>query len=265
MRRTLLSLLVLVWGVSCKQAPEKTNTEKPLMEEVVADEQLPYPENLKKIFKVHGGLDKWKSKRVLSFDLPKGETTERHTIDLYSRNEKITMPGISMGSQGSDIWLLDEAGMYKGDPVFYHNLMFYFYAMPFVLADGGIQYGETEPLDYEGKIYPGIRISYDDGVGLSAKDEYFLHYDPETFQMAWLGYTVTFKTGEKSDNVRWIRYNDWMPVEGLMLPRSITWHQYEGRTIQEARDPVVFENVSLSEEALSTNFFDAPEGAKTMN
>lgn len=175
------------------------------------------------------------------------------------------MPEISMGSNGKDIWLLDKKEAYEGDAIFYHNLMFYFYTMPFVLSDDGINFAEAEALEFEGASYQGIRISYNDGVGLSAKDEYLVHYNSEIFQMEWLGYTVTYSSGEKSDNVRWIRYNDWMDVDGLKLTKSLTWHDYEGRTIKEARDPLFFENVALSETSLPANFFTTPESAKVVS
>lgn len=264
MKSVLVSLLIIM-GVSCKEAPKSTKTEKPEAEKVTETDLSHYPEALIKVFAAHGGVETWKSKRMLTFDILKGDKTEKHTIDLYSRDEKIEISGISMGSQGKDIWLQDGQGMYQGDPIFYHNLMFYFYTMPFVLADEGIVYGESEPLVFEGDTYPGIRISYEDGVGLSAKDEYFLHYDRKTFQMVWLGYTVTFRSGEKSDNVKWIRYNDWMTVNGLLVPKSLTWYEYEGRTIKEPRDPLIFDNVSFSEATPSPDFFDRPEGAKVVN
>lgn len=249
----------------CKEAPKEMKTESRVVATEAKIDDSKYPDALRKIFEAHGGLPTWKTKRVLSFDIAKPEQTEKHTIDLYSRNEKIEMPGIAMGSYGNDIWLLDEKEAYKGDAVFYHNLMFYFYAMPFVLADKGIQYGETEVLEFEGASYPGIRISYNDGVGLSAKDEYFIHYNAETFQMEWLGYTVTYRSGEKSDNIKWIRYHDWRDVDGLLLPKSLTWHNYEGRTIKEAREPLIFENVTLAETAKPASYFKPPEGAETLN
>ena len=125
--------------------------------------------------------------------MPKPDGKETHTTNLYSRKDRIDASNFSMGFDGEQVWLLDENGNYKGDPVFYHNLIFYFYAMPFILADNGIVYGETEDLVFQGKRYPGIRISYEVGVGTSYKDEYFIHYDPETYQMTWLGYTVTYR------------------------------------------------------------------------
>lgn len=264
MRFILLSLFCITM-FSCKEAPKEIKSEEAASEIAAKIDDSIYPEALCKVFEAHGGLTNWKSKRMLSFEIPKKDKTEKHTIDLSSRDEKIEMAGISMGSNGSDIWLLDENEAYKGDAVFYHNLMFYFYAMPFVLSDDGINYAEAEALEFEGVSYPGLRISYNDGVGLSAKDEYYIHYNSETFQMEWLGYTVTFRSGEKSDNIKWIRYNDWMNIDGLKLPKSLTWHEYERRTIKEARDPVNFENVTLSETAQSSDFFNQPEGAKIVN
>ncbi len=264
MKLVVVSLFCIA-VLCCKEAPKEVKSEviSPEMLAEVADSK--YPDALRKVFDAHGGLRAWKSKRMISFEIPKPDKREKHTIDLYSRDEKIEMPGISMGSRGADIWLLDEKEAYKGNAIFYHNLMFYFYAMPFVLADEGINYNDAEAMEFEGTTYPGIRISYSDGVGLSSKDEYFIHYNSETYQMEWLGYTVTFRSGEQSDDIRWIHYNDWMDVDGLVLPKSLTWHAYEGRTIKEARDPVNFENVTLSETAQSADFFAQPEGAKIVN
>jgi len=217
-----------------------------------------------KVFEAHGGLETWKKKRTLAFTLPKENAPETHTVDLYSRREKIETPEFAMGFDGEDFWLLDDNKTYQGDPIFYHNLMFYFYSMPFVLADDGIDYSETEDLQFEGKSYPGVQITYKDGIGVSSKDEYYLHYDPETHQMAWLGYTVTYRSGEKSDNIRWIRYNDWMETEGLQLPKSITWHAYEGRIIKDPKDPTTFENVMVSESPKPSTFYSKPENAKVV-
>ena len=264
MRLVLVSLFCLT-VLACKETQKEIKTESEVPEMAVKVDDSKYPEALRKVFEAHGGLTAWKSKRVISFEIPKEEITEKHTIDLYSRNEKIEMQDVSMGSNGADIWLLDEKKAYKGDAVFYHNLMFYFYAMPFVLSDDGINYEEADALEFEETSYPGIGISYNDGVGLSSKDEYFIHYNPDTFQMEWLGYTVTFRSGEKSDNVKWIRYNDWMPVNDVVLPKSLTWYSLENGKIKEPSSTRNFENVSLSETAQAANFFNKPEGASSVS
>jgi len=265
MKYLCIPLLIFIF-LSCKDAQIKEI--KSMVEESERETETTaqrYPETLLKVFAAHGGLESWKDKRVLSFTIPKLDKPETHTIDLFSRHEKIEMPEVTMGYDGKEFWLADEKRSYKGDPIFYHNLMFYFYSMPFVLGDDGIKYDIAEELVFEGKSYPGIKISYESGVGISSKDEYFLYYNPETFQMEWLGYTVTYRSGEKSDNIKWIRYNDWMEVDDLILPKSITWHAYEDSQIKEPKNTVSFENVVLSEMAKPKTFFAIPENAQVIN
>jgi len=254
-------LLLIVPFLACK--PSKKETAEADIADIVEmqKEQKKYPEALQKLIDVHGGLAVWKAKRTLSYSIPKPNNPETHTIDLQNRNERIDTPKYTIGFDGK-AWVLNGEDSYKGNPEFYHNLMFYFYAMPFVITDDGINYNETDDLVFEGKNYPGIRISYNDGVGISSKDEYYVHYDADTHQMAWLGYTVTYRSGEKSDNVKWIRYDDWKTINGLVLPNSISWYKVEEGKITELRNKVAFNEVKLSEEAQDSDFYAKPDTAE---
>nr|WP_321411769.1 DUF6503 family protein [uncultured Allomuricauda sp.] len=257
-----LTILVLFMVISaCKQTQKTEKNKEPVQREIIINERV-YPNAMVEVFDAHGGLEQWKQQRTLSYVLAKPELPETHTIDLWSRKDRIDTEQFSMGFDGGQAWLLDTEGIYKGDTGFYHNLMFYFYGMPFVLADDGIMYTATADLEYEGKKYPGLQIAYESGVGASSKDEYFIHYDPDTHQMAWLGYTVTYRSGESSDNVKWIRYDDWQEVSGLLLPKSITWHKYEGRRIKEPASTVNFEEVLLSKDAQPEAFYEKPENGE---
>ncbi len=252
---TFLALILFVF--SCKEqtpkTPETAATPEPMEKKTTL-----YPDALNGIFEAHGGLAAWKEQRTLEFTLPKPENPETHTIDLLTRKERIQTPAYTVGHDGQP-WVLEQDGKYESNPEFYHNLMFYFYAMPFVLADKGINYDIAEDLVVDGVAYPGIRISYDMGVGVSPKDEYFLHYDAKTNQMAWLGYTVTYRSGEVSDKVNWIGYHEWEALNGVVLPKAISWHAHEGRDIKEKVNTLVFENRSLSTEARPSTFYDKPE------
>ncbi|UWX55992.1 DUF6503 family protein [Maribacter litopenaei] len=261
MIRQLLPISMFLLFLGCKESA-KENTSKETTQSKKTETNYVenrYPEALQKIFDVHGTYGAWKQYRTLSFEIPKDETNEIHVLDLRSRIDLVTMGNMQMGFDGNKVWLADPEKTYQGDPVFYHNLMFYFYAMPFVLGDEGINYGETKDLLVDGKSFPGISITYDTGVGTSPKDEYYLHYDPETFQMAWLGYTVTYRTGEDSDNIKWIRYDDWQKVEDLILPKSISWVAYEGREIGDKINTVNFENIELSKKSMPNEFYNKPE------
>lgn len=252
--KNLLYLFVLALVVGACNAPATTETATAPKVDLSK-----YPADLQKVFAKHGSLATWKKMKALSYEIVKEEGNEKQMIDLHDRRERIEATNFKTGYDGTNFWVEADTS-YKGNPVFYHNLMFYFYAMPFVLADDGIIYGETEPLAFEGKSYPGIRISYDDGVGVSSKDEYFIHYDPETYQMAWLGYTVTYFSGEKSERISWIRYNDWKEFNGVVLPNAMTWFKVEEGKLIEPRNTRAFANVKVSEAAHADAIF-----AKTDN
>jgi len=263
MNKVLITTLAFV-VFACKDAPKqeiKMDSLEKMEQEVI---QNNYPENLFKVFEAHGGLDKWKEYKTLSFDIQNPEFTETQIIDLYKRTDKISTPDYSLGYDGNDVWLLDKEGRYEGKPKFYHNLMFYFHTMPFVFADSGLNYKEIPALEVDGVTYPGYEISYNSGIGASSKDEYYLHYDADTFQMKWLGYTVTYFSKEDSDKISWINYGEWVKVEELLLPKAITWQVVEHGEIKGPAKTVNFENTSLSKSAMPNDFYAKPENARVI-
>jgi len=223
----------------------------------VTEPTISYPEAFTKVMDAHGGLDTWKSYRTLSYDM--GE--EKQTIDLHDRRELIKSQNFTMGYDGDQVWVKADTS-YKGNPVFYKNLIFYFYAMPFVLADPGVKYSETEDLVFEGQSYPGYRISYEDSIGVSPEDEFFIHYHPETHQMEWLGYTVTYFSGEKSEKISWIRYDDWDEVGSLVLPQSMDWHNTEDNLPTTSRSRREFTNIRVSMRPADDSKFAMIDGGK---
>ena len=245
--------------VSCKiEEKGEANDDEVAVTQV---EETSYPEALGKVFDAHGGLSQWKTMHSLTYEIKEGEAKEKHSNTLKTRKHLVEAKGHTIGADGKEVWLLDPEGDYEGNARFYHNLFFYFYAMPFILADDGINYAEAEPLTFADKTYSGLRISYGENIGDSPDDEYYLYYDLETFTMEWLGYTVTYGKDGKSDNVKWIRYDDWKTINGLLLPNSMTWYTYEGRNIKEPRSTMVFSNVEISEEKIADSYFERPEGA----
>ncbi|MEP3374411.1 MAG: hypothetical protein ABJL43_03650 [Maribacter dokdonensis] len=260
-----LYILVLALAVfSCKQAPNKEKAAAPVDEVGKMVDSDKYPTELNKVFEAHGGLKAWKSYKTLIFEMPKEGFNEVQTIDLHKRFDKISTPANTIGYDGKEVWLLDKTGDYEGKPKFYHNLMFYFYAMPFVLSDDGIKYEEVDAMVYDGVSYPGYKISYNAGVGSSSTDEYYIHYDADTYQMKWLGYTMTYFSGEPSDKISWINYAEWNKVDEVLLPKAITWHKVEEGKVKEPAKIVNFENASISTQAQPKGFYSKPENAVTV-
>ena len=245
--------------LSCKEKISENTTEpqnEPLVTKVV------YPENLSKVFEAHGGLDLWKQMQTLKFSIHQEDGTEVTTVDLKSRKAIIDMPNHIIGNDGKTVWLLNKDTItYKRDPKFYNNLMFYFFAMPFVMADKGINYSDTEPLSVDGITYPGIKMTFDNGIGESPDDEYLLYYDKNTFKLTWLGYTVTYFSQEKSTEYHFMKYSNWQNVNGLTVPETMGWYQVENHVPTTMRHQFKFVDVAISNQKMASETFEKPESA----
>ncbi|WP_299890607.1 DUF6503 family protein [uncultured Lacinutrix sp.] len=264
MKNYFVAVILLIVVSACKQKTE-TVVNEDYSEKVLDVTTSVYPENITKVFNAHGGIDLWNTFQTLEFTMKKDSGDEKTTTDLKDRRSLIETETFAIGYTGKEVWLQNKGGNeYKGKPKFYYNLMFYFHAMPFVLADDGITYTNVEPLKAEGKEYPGIKISYGAGVGESPEDEYILYYDTETNKMTWLGYTVTYFTKEKSTEWSFIKYADWQTFNGIVLPTKLEWYKSEGFTIGERSNELLFSDIVLSKDKLEENVFSKPEDAEVI-
>lgn len=180
MKNILLIVMCLFTLMACKQE-SKTIEYKDV--ELNISTTI-YPETMSKILNAHGGIDAWNTMQQLYYEIEKPVVNDVYNVALKSRKSLIASEHHLLGFDGENVWLKNlDTVTYKSNPKFYYNLMFYFYAMPFVLGDDGINYSESEPLEFEGTTYPGVLISYEAGVGESPEDEYILYYHPETYKM----------------------------------------------------------------------------------
>ena len=161
MKKLTTLLIIVLVTISCKT------------ESKIEIKKENFPETLGKVFAKHGRIDNWRSARTLSFN--KGE--EAHTVDLWRRKTVINSPKYSMGFDGTNVWVSEkDSSTYKENKSFYYNLFFYFYAMPFVLADNGIIYSEADPITFDGVSYPSVKIFFKANVGTPPDDNYILYY-----------------------------------------------------------------------------------------
>jgi len=256
MKKSLIIALSLIAFISCKEESKTINYKGA---ELNISTTI-YPETVTKIFDAHGGIDAWNTFETLYYEIEKPKVNEKYNVALKSRKSLIDYEHHQLGFDGENVWLKNlDTVQYKSNPKFYYNLMFYFYAMPFVLGDNGINYGKAEAMEFEGKTYHGLSISYEAGIGESPEDEYILYYNPKTFKMEWLGYTVTYFSKEKGKEFHFIKYSDWQDVEGLLLPKTLTWYNYENNMPTTFRNNVNFLNVKLSKELPNMDMFKVPD------
>ena len=187
---------------------------------------------------------------------------DEYTVtNLKNRRIRLESPAQVIGFDGKEVWISPDT--LKTDRArFYHNLFFYFYSMPFVVGDKGAYYEDVPEKVLNEKLYKGVKVSYGDGIGDSPDDNYIIWYDPETFKMEWLMYTVTYRTGEPSDRYSLIKYDDWKDFNGLLLPSFLQWYQYDGETVGEPRgDGTRFTEIQIAEEMPDNVLFEMPENA----
>ena len=252
MKKVTLFILLIIAFTACKQETKTENYQEAELDITTSV----YPETVTKIFDAHGGIDNWNTMKSLYFEIEKPNGNDKYDVALKSRKSLITSEHHLLGFDGENVWLKNlDTVTYKSNPKFYYNLMFYFYAMPFVLGDDGINYSEAEAIEFEGVTYPGLLISYNAGVGESPEDEYILYYHPETHKMEWLGYTVTYFSKEKGKEFHFIKYSDWQDVSGLLLPKTLTWYNYENNKPTTLRNAVNFVNLKLSKEVPNEDIF----------
>lgn len=254
--------MLLIALIACTGKPSK-EVKDPIS---TKEDNVSYPELLQKALESHGGLEKWKAFNTLKYELKTtlgSEKTETQLIDLKSRKVLITGDNYKIGMDGTNVWVSpDKEAFGQMSARFYHNLIFYFFATPFVMADPGIQYEELGERSVAGKTYRALKISFHEGVGDADEDVYIAHFNPETYQLELLLYTVTYFSGEKHENYNALYYNEWQEVNGLLVPAVMEGYKYEADSIGELRYRAEFSKVILSKEVPDQSLFMMPEKAE---
>ena len=218
------------------------------------------PDVMIKGLEAHGGLEAWSNMKTMEYSFPKGEAKELHQVDLPTRKVRISHPNYTIGYDGSEVWVTPSKEAFGTmSPRFYHNLIFYFYAIPYVLADPGINYEVLPDRVVNGKTLDAIKISFNDGVGDAPDDYYIAHFDKETHEFYFLLYTVTYFSGETNENFGAIVYDDWTEVNGLKIPQSMKGFRFAADTLGEQRYERVFDDIKLTTSSLDASLFDIPE------
>ncbi|NQY07716.1 MAG: hypothetical protein HRT68_16355 [Flavobacteriaceae bacterium] len=259
---SIFSLLIF----SCKQAETKEEVPVEEIEETIMSEepkiQMVFPESIDKLFEAHGGLDRWNALGHLSFRLNKSRSNESYQLNLQTGKSLVQGSDFIIGDDGEYVWLKEYGKPFKSDVRFYSKFHAYFMMMPFVLADENTVFTRAAAVKYQGTLYPGYRVSFREHHENIPVDEYYIHFNPKTYRMEWLGYTMPKKPGSNENKVLMVRYRDLKVVDGVLLPNSLTWHRYRDGVIGSKTNAVRFSDIELSNDPLATELFEMPEGVK---
>ena len=244
-----LFFVVAILGLAFKSTNEKSLVQDPFQKSLAA----------------HGGLDKWNSYGTLKFDRGTGENAATHIIDLKNRCEKIISKSNTVGFGPEGFWIQTDDAKQRESlqrQRFYRNLWFYFFGLPFVTADPGVNQEVIADGTLDGKTYNRVKITFGDNVGDAPDDQYILWLEPNTGQLAIINYSVTYGKGAaSSEDYNAIVFNEWQEVDGLIVPKKFTGHIWEDGKLGKERYGFEFSNVSFTTEQPDPSEFATPEGA----
>ncbi len=249
---TILAGIFMLIG--CASDPDKKSTQESNAPE--------YPNLLTEVWDAHGGIDNWKSQKALTFTVNEGSSEpEKHFIDLQSRMVRIESDSFMLGMDGSSVWVAPNPDAIGTDPRFYHNLLFYFFAIPYVMGDPGVNIEDAGNRSINGNTYRALQATFDEGTGDADDDEYILLVNPGTKQLEWLLYTVTYFSKEKGTRYNALHYGNYDYSGGLAYPGILEGYTYANDTTGSLRYSNTFSNVEVSVDPFDKSLFSKPENA----
>ena len=267
----LISSVVLILTITACSSPRKPlpdfelcSDQFPFFLSDCSGPQKPLPEvdqEFEKVLEAHGDWGQWIQAKAMSFTMihETNLTQETHFINLDSRKIRIDANNFQMGFDGQKTWISPNRESFGGQSVrFYHNLYFYFYAIPYVFTDPGITVKKVESRTLNGKSYPTFQVTFESDKGDSPDDEYYMLINEETNRLEYLLYTVTY-FGNASPSLNALKYEDYRNAEGLYFPRIITGYNLEGDNTTNVRIQVSFADILLLKDEFEELIFEKPE------
>lgn len=220
----------------------------------------------------HGGLRTWWSNGPLYFRFDYnpvgGEGIDTYElVDTWSSRVVHWMASDTtarFGWDGAAAWILAPDSVDMPNARFWSLTPYYFVAMPFVLADPGVQHALDGTMTFEGTTYDLVRITFAPGTGDAPDDFYVILLDPETRQMRGLRYVVSypgfFPAGGHTPE-KLMMYEGGQTVDGITLAqrfRAFPWNEGDpGELVTE----VSITDVDFRPETLP-GAFEVPAGAE---
>lgn len=239
--------------------PDKTSPWRglTLIAAIVASTLTTHAAPLDATLRAHGGLPTWQTFGTLEYDLAINfgdkSQADHQRFDLSNRHGLITNPDYALGYDGNDVWV--DAADGKGPvfpPRFYLWTPFYFFGIPFVLADPGVIQTQLPAATFEGREYDVVKITYAAGIGDAPDDYYIVYVDRDTREVRLARYIVTYFAKQKGEPTTGlpesaIVYDTWQTVNGLKLPHRTSLYHWSAETnsLGARKGEMTFANVRL--------------------
>jgi hypothetical protein len=230
----------------------------------VAQAQSP----LQQALDAHGGLDTWESYGTVEYDfsLRIGDATrdDHHVFDLNRRRVRVEHADYTVGITDTLAWAapsMDAYG-YTAPPRFYGKAYTYLFSIPFVFADPGVNVEPVGQRSLQGTSYDALKVTFEEGVGDTPRDVFYVYLNPETQQVHAALFSVTYRNPEVTRPITGMVYEEWTTAGGLTVPRRASMYGVSGdQTLQEKLGTIDYRDVKFREATPEREQFRMPEGA----
>ena len=182
--------------------------------------------------RTHGGFWNWHAYRTMRYDLEgwpfqkKSRGREFHTVDLQTGKIRIDSDGgfplYHLGFDGRSAWVSPSRDAINALTRFYTLAPFRFIGMPFVLAQAGVSQENLGERLVAGRKYEAYRFRFPPGTD-SPSDDFIAYVDDDTRLL----HLVTFEVNRREFAVV---FDEWQGVDGLTVPRRLSFHEWaDGR------------------------------------
>lgn len=230
----------------------------------LSQEEIDGQNVLEKCIKAHGGWATWQSFEGLEYTLINNGTPIYQLTHLKDRRAYLKAAAFEIGFDGEVAWAIpDLESVPSKSAAVYHNLDFYFIAMPFVLKDPGVT------TTYQGKTlidsleYETLKVTFGPSVGFTPQDIYYLYLDPDTYRLKILVYSITYSDKTKGNEFNSAKvYSEYQSVQDLWMPgkmENFEWH--DGKIGVSKHHVRLFEDIQFLKVIPDMERFTAPEDA----
>ena len=116
----------------------------------------------------------------------------------------------------------EEAGLSCERGAMYKNYYTYLYGLPMKLKDPGTNIDpEVKKMDFKGKEYLVLNVTYDQEVG---SDVWRFYFDPETYAMEVYQFFKGNPEGAGKNTGEYILLDGTKMVEGMKIPKTRAWY-----------------------------------------
>ena len=227
---------------------------------------------LNEAYDAHGGLDTFKEYGTLEYDQQMEITgvvnvNDNKLFDLNSRKALITSENYKVGFDGTEAWITPNIEALGIPPRFYALTPFYFFGLPFLFADPGVNLESLGTKELNGKEYDVVKATYDPGIGDTPDDDYVAYIDKDTNQIEVLHYIVTYPPLMQGKSIDELErhaalYEEWQEADGLIVPKKIILYEWSDDKLGDKLvGSMTFENVSFKKGSPNPEVFQKPQGA----